>query len=269
MGEVLATAVVDTALIPPPQLLLLDHNPPKLQRIQQQLGLTVSTHLTDAAKARMLLLAVKPDNVAEVLLPLQPLLTSQHHLLISIMAGITMDCLAQFLPAEFPVVRVMTNTPCQVRLGMSVLSLNPFVTDTQHQDTHRIFAAVGECLTLPEKYLDAVTGLSGSGPAFFFLIVDAMIEGGVLQALPRSVARQLVVQTMLGSAQLIKQTAQHPGQLRDMVTSPGGTTIAGIQVMEEYKLRATLLKTIETATKRAIELGTINRNKLKHKETHG
>lgn len=269
MGEVLARAVIETSLIPPSQLLILDHNPPKLQRLQTQLGAQTSHHLTDAAQARMILLAVKPDNVAEVLQPMQPLLTSENSLLISIMAGITMDCLAQFLPENFPIIRVMTNTPCQVRTGMSVLALNPFVTESQHQDTHRIFAAVGECLTLPEKYLDAVTGLSGSGPAFFFLIVDAMIEGGVLQALPRAVARQLVVQTMLGSAELIKQTAQHPGQLRDMVTSPGGTTIAGIQVMEEYKLRATLLKTIETATKRSIELGTINRDKLKRNENHG
>lgn len=251
MGEVLAKAVTATSLFDPAEVWVIDHNPLKLEKLFQSTGVNTALKADALEQVELLLLAIKPDNVAEVLsqLPWQP------DVAISIMAGIPISLLASFLGEETPIIRVMTNTPCLVNEGMSVLSPNEHVSSQQLQLTQSLFEGVGQCLVLPEKYLDAVTGLSGSGPGFIFLIVDALIEAGVLQGLPRGIARQLVLQTVLGSAKLIETTDGHPAQLRDMVTSPGGTTIAGIQVMEEYKIRATLLKTIETATRRSRELG--------------
>ncbi|HEY9840180.1 MAG TPA: pyrroline-5-carboxylate reductase [Candidatus Obscuribacterales bacterium] len=254
MGEVLARSVTETGLFAPADVTVLDHNPDKLARIAKDTGVQVSEKLADLVSAGILILAVKPDNVPEILTELAALAPAAE-LLISIVAGVPLERLGSYLSADTAIVRVMSNTPCLVRAGMSVLAANPHVADGQLQQARAIFDAVGETLILPEKYLDAVTGLSGSGPGFFFLIVDAMIEAGVLQGLPRGTARQLVLQTMLGSARLMQETNGHPAQLRDMVTSPGGTTIAGIQVMEEYKIRATLLKTVETATRRSRELG--------------
>lgn len=259
MGEVLARSVTETALFEPAHVMVLDHNPDKLQRIQASTGIQISQRLADLAQAEILLLAVKPDNVPEILTELSQYQRPSDQLIISIVAGVTLQEIGAYLKANSAIVRVMPNTPCQVRAGMSVLAQNQYVNSSQIQKAQAIFEAVGKTLILPEKYLDAVTGLSGSGPGFFFLIVDAMIEAGVLQGLPRGVSRQLVLQTLLGSAQLMEATDGHPAQLRDMVTSPGGTTIAGIQVMEEYKIRATLLKTVETATQRSRELGQKNR----------
>lgn len=255
MGEVLARSVTETGLFAPTEVCVLDHNADKLQRIEAETRVRVTRDLSEIAGAESLILAVKPDNVPEILTQLGALPTHPKLLLMSIVAGVPLARLSGFLPPETAVIRVMTNTPCMVRTGMSVLAPNPHADGERLQHARAIFDAVGESLVLPEKYLDAVTGLSGSGPGFFFLIVDAMIEGGVLQGLPRGTARKLVLQTMLGSARLMDSTNGHPAQLRDMVTSPGGTTIAGIQVMEEYKIRATLLKTVETATRRSRELG--------------
>ncbi|PIQ26261.1 pyrroline-5-carboxylate reductase [bacterium (Candidatus Blackallbacteria) CG17_big_fil_post_rev_8_21_14_2_50_48_46] len=255
MGEVLSRAVTSAQVFSPEEVLVLDPNPNKLRKLHQEIGVQTTTQLSDLAQAEILLLAVKPDNVSKVLSGLGAFTLPANLLLISIVAGVSIEGLARWLPAETAIIRVMTNTPCLVNAGMSVLATNSQVQEAQLELTRTIFTAVGECLILPEKYLDAVTGLSGSGPGFVFLIVDALIEAGVLQGLPRATSRQLVLQTLLGSAQLIQETDRHPAQLRDMVTSPGGTTIAGIQVMEEYKIRATLLKTVETATRRSRELG--------------
>lgn len=255
MGEVLARSVTETGIFAPHEVCVLDHNPQKLQALRDSAGVHTTTQLSELSSAEILLLAVKPDNVAEILQELAGYSQNAHQVLISIVAGIPLSFMGSFFEQDQAIIRVMTNTPCLVRQGMSVLAPNSQVADEQLHQARQIFEAVGKTLILPEKYLDAVTGLSGSGPGFFFLIVDAMIEAGVLQGLPRNTARQLVLQTMLGSAHLLEESNRHPAQLRDMVTSPGGTTIAGIQVMEEYKLRATLLKTVETATRRSRELG--------------
>lgn len=255
MGQVLARSATQSGLFQPDEVCVLDHNRKKLDRLAAELGVQVSTRPETLAGAESLLLAVKPDNVPDLLKALKDLPRPVEQVLISIVAGVPMQAIARHLPESAAIIRVMTNTPCLVKEGMSVLSPNAHVSESQLQATCQLFEAVGKTLILPEKYLDAVTGLSGSGPGFFFLIVDALIEAGVLQGLPRDTSRQLVLQTMQGAARLLLESDGHPAQLRDMVTSPGGTTIAGIQVMEEYKLRATLLKTIETATQRSRELG--------------
>ena len=253
MGEVFARAVTRSGLFNPTDVGLLDRNPDKLQRIFDETGIHATGDISELLEAETVLLSIKPDNVAEVLAPFAE--AQKRPLLLSIVAGVTLESLAQQMPPDTPVIRVMTNTPSLVGEGMAALASNPHVSQEQKSRARELFSAVGKTLDVPEKYMDAVTGLSGSGPGFFFLVVDAMIEAGVLQGLPRALAREMVLQTMKGSALLMQESNRHPAELRDMVTSPGGTTIAGIQVMEEYKMRATLLKTVETATRRSRELG--------------
>lgn len=251
MGELMAKAVRPRYA----DLLLIDPKPKRLLQLQEQLGAHTSTDPAAAGSAERLLLSVKPQHLPGVLDQIGPAIGEARPLVISIVAGATTHKIGTRLPARTPIVRVMTNTPCLVGKGMSVLSANEHVTPEQLSECVTLFNTVGQTAILRESLLDAVTGLSGSGPAYFFVIVEALIEAGVLQGLPREVARELVIQTMLGSAELIRETAQHPGPLRDMVTSPGGTTIAGLQVLEEYKVRAALFKMVETATKRAQDLG--------------
>lgn len=252
MGEVFARSVTQK-LFAPHEVCVLDRHADKLTRIASETGVCIAQHMDDILAAPIVLLSTKPDNVVEVLAPFTA--AGKSPLLISIVAGVSLEGLARTLPEKTPIVRVMTNTPSLIGEGMSALASNVHVTPEQQAQAEAIFSAVGQTLVVPEKYMDAVTGLSGSGPGFFFIVVDAMIEAGVLQGLPRAMARQLVLQTMKGSALLLQESNRHPAELRDMVTSPGGTTIAGIQVMEEYKLRATLLKTVETATRRSQALG--------------
>ncbi len=252
MGEVFARAVTKQ-VFSPEEVCVLDRNTNKLERIARDTGVQTTQDIEDLLTAETVLLSIKPDNVSEVLAPFHQL--PQSPLFISIVAGVSLASMARDMPAQTPIVRVMTNTPSLIGEGMSALASNAHVNPEQQARAQAIFEAVGQTLIVPEKYMDAVTGLSGSGPGFFFIVVDAMIEAGVLQGLPRAMARQLVLQTMKGSALLMQESDRHPAELRDMVTSPGGTTIAGIQVMEEYKLRATLLKTVETATRRSQALG--------------
>lgn len=254
MGQLMAKAVRSRY----PDLLLIDPKPKRLQHLHEQLGARTSTDPADAGSAERILLSVKPQHLPHVLGTLGLHFGDPRPLVISIVAGATTQKIGERLPPGTPIIRIMTNTPCLVGQGMSVLSPNPHVLPEQLAECEAVFNGVGKTTILRESLLDAVTGLSGSGPAYFFVIVEALIEAGVLQGLPREVARELVIQTMLGSAELMRETAQHPGPLRDMVTSPGGTTISGLQVLEEYKVRAALFKVVETATKRAHDLGKLD-----------
>jgi pyrroline-5-carboxylate reductase len=258
MGEVILNGIISSGLFKPEDLMITALREQKLEKIHKSLGVNISTDNRVATKfANIILLAVKPSDIQKVIEEMKETGFKEDSLIISIAAGVSIAKIVKAVGANIPVIRVMTNTPCQVGNGMSVLSGNKEV-ETKHMNiTQKIFNSVGESLILPEKYLDAVTGLSGSGPAFIFLIAETLIDAGVLQGLPRDVSRKLVIETLLGSSLLLKTSEKHPAPLKDMVTSPGGTTIAGLQVMEEYKVRAALLKVVETATKRSKELGEI------------
>lgn len=259
MGEVILSGIINSGIYPPEKIMITALRENKLSKIHQTYGVKIATDNRLAVKfAKVILLAVKPADMPKVLKEMAEEGFSEDTLIISIAAGVTIKKIEECIAKELPVIRVMTNTPCQVGAGISVLSGNKLVTSKDMNITQEIFNSVGETLTLAEKYLDAVTGLSGSGPAFFFLIAETLTDAGVLQGLPRDVSRKLVVETMLGSAKLLKESGQHPAPLKDMVTSPGGTTITGIQVMEEYKVRAALLKVVEVATKKSKELGSLN-----------
>ena len=202
----------------------------------------------------VLILAVKPQSMAALLTDIAPAVTARH-LLISIAAGIPLRQLLNGLGGEQRLVRVMPNTPCLV--GASAAGYCPGAAATAEDVAlvDRLFNTVGRAFRLPEHLLDAVTGLSGSGPAFVYLMIEALSDGGVRVGLPRDVATALAAQTVLGAAKMVLETSSHPGTLKDMVASPGGTTIAGLHALERAGVRGALMDAVEAATRRSAELG--------------
>lgn len=206
-----------------------------------------------------IVLAVKPQQVAGVLAELRGHV-HEKHLFISIAAGITLNTLSQGLGSQGlgagpRLVRVMPNTPCLIGQGASAYSLGPGATEQDAAFTARLLGAVGIARQVDEKLLDAVTGLSGSGPAFVCVMIEALADGGVLAGLPRQIALELAAQTLKGTAEMVLATGEHPAALRDAVASPGGTTIAGLRALEAGGVRGALIEAVEAAARRSQELG--------------
>lgn len=215
---------------------------------------SVDSNLAVLQQADVLILAVKPQQMSPVLEELRPHLTPGH-LVISIAAGISLERLAAGLGARQRLVRVMPNTPCLVGASASAFALGGTATDDDARLVRQLFSSVGVAFAVPESQLDAVTGLSGSGPAFVYVMIEALADAGVKVGLSRDVALQLSAQTVLGSARMVLETGLHPGVLKDAVASPGGTTIAGLHELERGALRGCLMNAVEAATHRARELG--------------
>ncbi len=208
------------------------------------------------AESDLVVLAVKPQQAADVLDEIGPAVKASLPLIVSIMAGVSMQTIVDRLGLPgCRLIRVMPNTPCLVGASASAYAVSPGASADDGQRVDRLFNAVGRAFAVPEKLLDAVTGLSGSGPAFVFVIIEALSDGGVRMGLPRDLATQLAAQTVLGSAKLLLETGLHPGTLKDMVASPAGTTIAGLHALERGGLRAALMDAVEAATRRSAELG--------------
>jgi pyrroline-5-carboxylate reductase len=207
-----------------------------------------------AHEADLAILCVKPQVARSVLADPDLKEALAGKLLVSIAAGTRLSQLARWVPGA-ALVRAMPNTPSLIREGMTVISPGPGATEAQVEQVRRIFAAVGRCRVLEEHYLDAVTALSGSGPAFACVIVEALADGGVMMGLPRDVAIELAAQTVQGAARLVLETGTHPAALKDSVTTPAGCTIAGLLTMEDGRIRSTLARTIQEATQVAATLG--------------
>ena len=220
----------------------------------ESLGVETVPTARELGSVNILIAAVKPHDLASVLAEAQGCL-SPETLVISVAAGVTLDKLAELLPAGQPLIRAMPNTPALVGKGVTALSPAGSASQEHLAMATRIFSAVGQVVGVREDLMDAVTGLSGSGPAYVFLIVDALADAGVRQGLTRSIALSLAVHTVAGSAELLLKTGQHPAQLKEMVTSPGGTTIAGLEVLESAGLRGTLMQAVGAAVARSKELG--------------
>jgi pyrroline-5-carboxylate reductase len=201
----------------------------------------------------VLVLAIKPQCMAEVLDELRPIVNSSH-LVISIAAGIPIASIAHGLGADRRIVRVMPNTPALLGEGASAYAMSPQASAEDEAVVQSFLASVGRAVCVPESMLDAVTGLSGSGPAFVYLMIEALSDGGVRVGLPREVATTLAAQTLLGAARMVLDTGLHPGALKDQVASPGGTTIAGLHALERGGLRGLLIDAVEAATRRSAEL---------------
>ncbi|MEM6518553.1 MAG: pyrroline-5-carboxylate reductase [Cyanobacteria bacterium P01_D01_bin.71] len=215
----------------------------------------VSDNAAALAEAEIVLVAVKPQIFAKVVPDLQAVAQQQTSLLLSIMAGTPLSTLEAAAP-NWPVIRAMPNTPATVGAGMTAIAPG---THTQTEDLERarmIFQAVGEVVEVPETLINAVTGLSGSGPGYVAVMIEALADGGVAAGLPRAIALQLAIQTVKGTATLLQETDWHPGVLKDRVTSPGGTTIAGVTQLEIGGVRASLINAVRAACDRADELGT-------------
>lgn len=204
--------------------------------------------------SKVIIFAVKPQIMEPVLAQYREHLTTDH-LLISIAAGITIEQIEQGVGADKRIIRVMPNTPALVLAGASALSGGRQISKEDMELGLRLFSAVGTCVEVPENQLDAVTGLSGSGPGYVFTFLESMIDGGVLAGLPRPVAEQLSLQTLYGSAKLALESGEPAAVLKGRVTSPGGTTITGLQVMEQAGLRGTMMETVRAAASRSEELG--------------
>jgi pyrroline-5-carboxylate reductase len=255
MATALGQGFVAAKLIPADRLLASDPLEAARQRFAQLTGGTTTVDNREVAgRADLLLLAVKPQQMAGVLGQLRGHLAADA-LVVSIAAGVRLATLAEGLGAAVRLVRVMPNTPCLVGQGACGFCLGPTATAEDGQLVEQLLRSVGTAFRVDERLLDAVTGLSGSGPAFVYVIVEALSDGGVRMGLPRNVATALAAQTVLGAAQMVLSTGDHPGVLKDRVTSPGGTTIAGLQALEAGGLRAALMAAVEAATRRSIELG--------------
>ena len=256
MATALARGWLAARLALPEQLLAADPLPEARDAYQQATsGLRVlGDNRQVVAGSDVLVLAVKPQNLPPLLSEIRPALAPRH-LIVSIVAGATLRQLGEGLGAERRLVRVMPNTPCL--LGASASAYAPAQTATAEdvQLVDRLLNAVGRAFRVPEKLLDAVTGLSGSGPAFVYVMIEALSDGGVKMGLPRDVATTLAAQTVLGAARMVLETGLHTGALKDMVASPGGTTIAGLHALERGGLRAALMDAVEAAAQRAAELG--------------
>lgn len=214
----------------------------------------VETNAEVVAASQIVILAVKPQQMSGVLAELKGKVTAQH-LVISIAAGVPLKTLVAGLGETTRLVRVMPNTPCLVGASASGFAIGGAATKEDAALVEQLLSAVGVAVSVDEKLLDAVTGLSGSGPAYVYQIIEALSDGGVRVGLPRDVATKLAAQTVLGAAKMVIETGEHPGTLKDAVTSPGGTTIAGLHALERGGLRAALMNAVEAATNRSKELG--------------
>ncbi len=217
-------------------------------------GFVAESNTDVVRRADLLVLAVKPQSMPALLSEIAAVLGNQH-LIVSIAAGVSLAQLTAGLGKSRRIIRVMPNTPALVGSSASAYSRGEAATESDLKTIHNLFASVGRAIAVPEKMLDAVTGLSGSGPAYAFVMIEALSDGGVRMGLPRDVATMLAAQTLLGAAQMVLETGLHPGVLKDQVTSPGGTTIAGLHALENAGIRAALIDAVQAATERASELG--------------
>jgi len=254
MGEALITGLLRAGLVVPSELYISDINEERLAFLGQKLGINTTTdNRTIVNEADIVIIAVKPYVAASVLKEIA-VAARPGQTFISIAAGIPISLIESYLKGPVPVVRVMPNTPCLVGEGASAVSAGKHAGKDNIRIAMAIFNAVGKAVEVDESLLDCVTGLSGSGPAYMYVILEGLIDGAVRLGLPGDIARELAAQTMLGAAKMVLETVEHPAKLKNMVTTPGGTTAAGLFALEEGALRAVLMKAVAAAAQRSSEM---------------
>ncbi len=255
MATALARGFVHAKLVTADDIIASDPVEPARHAFASEVGAKITAFNPDVLKfATVVVLAVKPGQVAELLAEVRRSFT-ENHLLISIAAGVPIAKLEAGLGGDARVIRVMPNTPALVGASASAYALGRSAGAEDGQLALKLFSAVGVAYPVKESLLDAVTGLSGSGPAYAFTIIEALSDGGVAAGLPRDIATKLAAQTLLGSAKMVLETGQHPGALRDAVTSPGGTTIEGLHELERGGVRAALISAVRAAAEKSKKLG--------------
>lgn len=255
MGDTIISGLLSAGIATKEHITATDHSEKRLAFIQQKHGVKVTSDNKLAVKgAQIVLFCVKPQNAEGAFKEISDSVQSDD-IIISIMAGVTISKMENWLPKNASVLRAMPNTPAQVNAGMTAIARGSHVSDEQQQVAEELFSGIGKTIVLEEKHFDAVTGLSASGPAFIYIAIEALADGGVKCGLPRDVSIQLAAQMTLGAAKMVLETGQHPAILKDDVTTPAGCTTDGILALEEGGLRVTLIKAVTEATRRAAELG--------------
>ncbi|MEZ7956437.1 MAG: pyrroline-5-carboxylate reductase [Rubritalea sp.] len=257
MGRALIEGALRDKVVAPEDVFVSSRTPSAIETITSELGVTaVETNVEVASRSDVVLLCTKPADIPLVLLELaneSDCLTST--LLISAAAGLTIAQQEKFLPLGVRLVRCMPNTPALIGQGAAAYSLGTSATDADAELTCRVLGASGSVIEVKEKLINAVTGVSGSGPAYVYTFIEALADGGVAEGLPRSQALELAVKTVQGAAGMVAETGLHPAILRDMVTSPGGTTIEAVCALEDHGFRAAVISAVRTASQKAKEMG--------------
>jgi pyrroline-5-carboxylate reductase len=254
IGQTLVAGILDAKVAAKSDVIVVTKHKQTLDGVTKKFGVRGTLSCAEACKfADVVLISVKPQSIREVLAEIDAVVTPQK-LVITTVASVPTSFVESTLGAGMAVIRTMPNTPCLIRRGMVAIAPGKHVKKADLEVAEAIFGALGRTVILDEKHLNAVTGLSGSGPAFMYIIIEALAEGGVKVGLPRDVATLLAAQTMMGSGAMVLETGAHPSLLKDAVTTPAGCTIDGILELEEGGLRVTLIKTVVKATQRAAEL---------------
>ena len=255
MAESLIRGLLSVQLVAPEALYVVEPSGERLDLLRNRYHIQPARDEADlCAHCATLLAAIKPQLAATVLAGYRPYLTEEH-LLLSIMAGVSLSGLRRFAGPQPRLIRAMPNTPALVLAGATAFSPDDSATEADRKLAKTVFDAVGTCLEVPEKLLDGGTGLSGSGPGYVFVFLEALIDGGILAGLPRAQAEQLALQTLYGSAKLALESGETAATLKGRVTSPGGTTIEGIQTLEQGAFRALVMAAVREASRRSRELG--------------
>lgn len=255
MGTALIQGAIRSGVVAAADVMGCDPYEKSREAFAKATGAVVSADLAALAACDVLLLATKPNDIPTALGEAVKMAKGQPRLVISIAAGVTLAALEAAAAENFRVVRAMPNTPALVGHGAAGYCLGSRATADDSKTAKALLEAVGIAIEVPERLMDAVTGLSGSGPAYIYVVIDALADGGVRAGIPRADAVRLAAQTVLGSAAMVLETGEHPAVLKDMVTSPGGTTIAGLAALEKNGLRSALIEAVGAATRRATELG--------------
>ncbi|MDR1790570.1 MAG: pyrroline-5-carboxylate reductase [Propionibacteriaceae bacterium] len=253
MGEIILGGLLASGT-EPSDIRVTTRRPKRQVRLAEQYGVTVTSNAEAVVGADTVLISVKPQDVTDILAEISPALAPDA-LVVSVAAGVKTSSIEAGLPAGHVVVRVMPNTPASVDEGMAAISGGKNATREHLDRVSDILTAVGQVMIVPEKYQDAVTAISGSGPAYVMFVVEAMIDAGVLLGLPRATATELVIQTVFGAAKLLRDTGEHPTILRENVTSPGGTTTRAMRAFEDHRVKAAFMDALEAAALRSEELG--------------
>ena len=254
MGEALISGLLRAGVVSPVELVAAARRSDRAQQLRDSYGIEVLSAAAAADRAHTLVITVKPQDMGALLDEISPAVTPDK-LAISVAAGITTAFIERKLTGDVPVVRVMSNTPVLVDEAMSVISAGPFATEEHLRRAEQLLRPVGKVLRIPESQQDAATALSGSGPAYVYFLVEAMVDAGILLGMPRGNALEMVKQAVYGAATMLRDSGEHPVLLREAVTSPGGTTISAIRELEKHGVRAAVLAAIEAARDRGRELG--------------
>ncbi len=255
MGEALVKGILHANLSTEDRIIVSDVDKKRCQTLEREAGIkTTQENKKVISNSDIVLLAIKPNVMGNILAELKGVITSKH-LVVSIAAGIPISFIESFFYKDCRVIRIMPNTPCLVGETAAGYSLGKNATQDDGKLVSEILNAVGKSYLLEEKLLDAVTGLSGSGPAFVYMVIEALSDGGVKMGLPRDVSTTLAAQTVFGAAKMVLESNIHVGELKDFVTSPGGTTIEGLHALEKGGIRNALIEAVEVATKKSKRLG--------------